>query len=162
MNRIRPTECRAVLKDVIRRNTPDPAGVTAAAIPGLLFHRQNGGAEPTPHFFEPVIILVAQGSKRVRVGDEERVFGENVCFVSGAALPVSSCVVSASPDRPYLALSLALDAGLIAALSAEMPAASPPDGGGPLQARAACRGRVKPRARMRARSSASSLPPVVR
>ena len=132
MDRIRPDDCRAILKDLMLRNTPPRSGSAAMPVQGLLFHRQHGPEDPMPHFFEPVVILVAQGTKLVRIGEEERLFGENVCFVSGIDLPVSSCVADASPERPYLALSLALDMGLIAALSAEMPPLRPPpDGSAP-------------------------------
>ncbi|MDR2367010.1 MAG: AraC family transcriptional regulator, partial [Deltaproteobacteria bacterium] len=74
-----------------------------------------------PHFFEPVVIVVAQGTKLVRIGSEERYYGENVCFVCGVDMPVSSCVMEASEEKPYLALSLYLDTGLIANLASKVP-----------------------------------------
>ena len=128
MRRVHPNECWAILKDVILRNTPDRSGDAALPVKGLVAHRQSNPAAPMPHFFQPVIILAAQGTKLVRIGGEERFFDEKVCFVCGADMPVSSCETDASPERPYLALSLDLDPGLIATLAAELP---PPDAPAP-------------------------------
>ena len=136
MSRIHPTECWATIRDVILRNTPARSGNTVAAVRGLTFHRQDAADKTAPHIFAPVIILVAQGAKLVRVSDEERLFDENICFVCVANMPVFCSVANASPERPYLALSLSLDTGLIATLAAELP---PPDGpASELRAATAC------------------------
>ena len=81
-------------------------------------------AAPKPHFYEPVIIVVAQGKKLVKVGTEERHYGENVCFICGVDMPVSSCVMEASEAKPYLSMSLKLDTGLIASLASQVPPAA--------------------------------------
>ncbi len=88
---------------------------------GLVLHRYNNGDEPKPRFYEPVIIVVVQGKKRVRFGGEDLVYGEHTCFIAGVNMPVSSCVMVASEDEPYLSMSLNLDKGLIATLAAKVP-----------------------------------------
>ena len=111
----------AILKDIILRNTAASFGSYPTPIKGFLFHRQVSNADPKPHFSEPVIIVVVQGKKLVRIGLEDRLYGENVCFVAGVDMPIASCVMEAREDRPYLSLSLYLDAGLIAALASQVP-----------------------------------------
>ena len=110
-----------ILKETILRNTPSPSGCGPTAIKGLLFHCHVGDADPKPHFFEPVIIVVAQGKKFVKIGLEEYRYGENICFVCGVDMPVSSCVMEACAEKPYLAMSLNLDPGLIVSLSSQVP-----------------------------------------
>ena len=78
-------------------------------------------ADPKPHFYEPVIIVVVQGKKLVKIGAEEHHYGENICFVCGVDMPVSSCVMEASEEAPYLSMSLKLDTGLIASLASQIP-----------------------------------------
>ena len=111
----------SILKDAILRGTSSRSETQPTPIRGLLFHRQVSNADPKPHFFEPVVIVVAQGTKLVRIGGEEHHYGEKSCFVCGVDMPVSSCVMEASPEKPYLSLSLSLDTGLIAALASKVP-----------------------------------------
>lgn len=110
----------ALIREKILRNTPPGSGSHQTGISGFLLHRQVSNEDPKPHFMQPVIIVVVQGKKMVRVGDEERHFGENLCFVTGVDMPVASCVMEASQRKPYLSMSLSLDPGLIAALASQV------------------------------------------
>lgn len=111
----------SLLKEAILRGTSSRSETQPTPIRGFLFHRQVSNADPKPHFFEPTIIMIAQGTKLVRIGDEEHHYGERSCFVCGVDMPVSSCVMEASPEKPYLSLSLSLDTGLITALASRVP-----------------------------------------
>lgn len=119
--RVDPERNWAILREKIQGNTSSGAGTYPSGIKGFSFHRQVSNADPKPHFFEPVIIVVAQGKKLVRIGSQEHRYGENVCFISGVDMPVTSCVMEASEERPYLSISLYLDTGLIASLAAKIP-----------------------------------------
>ena len=121
----------AILRDIILRNTASRSESYITPIKGFEFHRQVSNADPKPNFYEPVIIVVVQGKKLVKIGAEEHHYGENICFVCGVDMPVSSCVMEASEEAPYLSMSLKLDTGLIASLASQIP--SPSDHG--LQAR---------------------------
>lgn len=109
-----------MLADAVLRNTVG-SGTFATGIKGLAFHRYTRGEEPKPHFLQPVVIVVAQGKKLVRLGTEEYQYGENVCFAAGVNMPVTSCVMEASEKKPYLAMSLYLDTGLLASLAVKIP-----------------------------------------
>lgn len=74
---------------------------------------------PVYSMFQPVFAIVAQGAKRITVAD--RIFdckaGEYV--VGSIDLPVSTKVLKATEDAPYLALSLALNPDRIASILLE-------------------------------------------
>lgn len=76
---------------------------------------------PKARFYEPTVIIAVQGKKWVRIGDEEIPYGENTFFIAGVNMPVSSCVMDASMERPYLSMSLSLNKSLIATLAAKIP-----------------------------------------
>ena len=111
----------AILRDIILRNTASScSGSQATPVKGFEFHRQVSNADPKPHFYKPVIIVVVQGKKLVKIGAEEHHYGENICFVCGVDMPVTSCVMEASAEKPYLSMSLKLDTGLIASLASQV------------------------------------------
>ena len=114
----------AILRDIILRNTASRSESYITPIKGFEFHRQVSNADPKPHFYEPVIIVVVQGKKLVKIGAEEHHYGENICFVCGVDMPVSSCVMEASEEAPYMSMSLKLDTGLIASLASQIPSSS--------------------------------------
>ena len=114
----------AILRDIILRNTASRSESYITPIKGFEFHRQVSNADPKPHFYEPVIIVVVQGKKLVKIGAEEHHYGENICFVCGVDMPVSSCIMEASEETPYLSMSLKLDTGLIASLASQIPSPS--------------------------------------
>lgn len=119
----------SMLREKILGNTPPGSGSHQTAISGFQLHRQVSNEDPKPHFMQPVVIVVVQGKKLVRVGDEERHFGENLCFVAGVDMPVTSCVMDASEKKPYLSMSLSLDPGLIASLASQVPPPAERGGG---------------------------------
>lgn len=118
----------SILRKKLLALTQSAPGAHQTAIDGFVLHRQVGNDDPKPRFYEPVIIVVAQGEKWVRIGEEEHHFGENLCFVTGVDMPASSCVMSASRERPYLSMSLALNRSLIADLASKVPPSSSRNG----------------------------------
>lgn len=111
---------RAALKEMLLQRLPE-SGNYPTSIEGFTLHRYNNGDDPKPRFYDPVIIVVVQGKKKVRIGTEDIPYGEHSCFIAGVNMPVSSCVMEANEDKPYLSMSLALDKSLIAALAAKTP-----------------------------------------
>jgi AraC-like DNA-binding protein len=109
----------ATLEDILLQRLPE-SGDYPTSVDGFTLHRYNHGDDPKPRFYDPVIIIVVQGKKRVRIGMEDIPFGERSCFIAGVNMPVSSCVLEASEDKPYLSMSLNLDKSLITTLSAKL------------------------------------------
>lgn len=91
------------------------------AIPSLRFHRISAPNDPTCCVYEPALTIVAQGTKRVVLGQETLEYDPANYLVTSIDLPVVCQVVTATPDVPFLCLSLALDVRKIAALLSEMP-----------------------------------------
>ena len=117
--RVQEQNCLAFLREVIMKTCPD-SGRLASGIQGLNFYRNVCSGSLQPHFLTPLVFLVVQGAKAVQVGSENRRYGPGTCFLCGVDMPVLSCVLEASREEPYLALSLSLDIQLVAELTARM------------------------------------------
>ena len=79
------------------------------AIPGLTLHRRNETTPPTSIMYEPRICMVAQGAKRVLLGDDTYVYDERHFLITSVDLPTVVQIIKASPQKPYLGLVLKLD-----------------------------------------------------
>ncbi|MEZ7195168.1 AraC family transcriptional regulator [Pseudodesulfovibrio karagichevae] len=85
-------------------------------IPGLMLVRYDTPTEPQSAMYEPCICLVAQGAKRVQLGDEEYVYDENHMLITSVGLPVMANVIKASKEAPLLSLVLKIDLRMVAQL----------------------------------------------
>lgn len=108
------------LRETLRGLLPE-AGRFSTPIDGFALHRYDSADTATPHFYDPILIIAVQGKKWVRIGIQDLSFGEHTCFIAGVNMPVTSCLVEATPQQPYLSMSLALDRGLMAELAAKLP-----------------------------------------
>jgi len=112
-----------LLRDRIAAATEGHEGAVETVVPGMSFYRKTQSSPACQTgFMRPRVHVVAQGRKCMRVGEKEYVFGSRVCFVAGIDMPIASCVAEASPETPYLAMSLDLDVVLISDLAAKMEA----------------------------------------
>jgi AraC-like DNA-binding protein len=73
--------------------------------------------------YDPMINLILRGSKSMTIGDKTLHYDPATYFVMSIDLPAVGSVHPDAAGEPYLAVSLTLDAGLIATLLSE---ASPP------------------------------------
>lgn len=78
-------------------------------VPGLALRRYTAPTEPASYLHEPSVCLVAQGAKRVFLGEDEYVYDDNHYLVTSVGLPAVGHVIEASPARPFLGLILRLD-----------------------------------------------------
>ena len=86
------------------------------AIPGLMLVRYDAPTEPVSGMYEPCVCLVAQGAKRVVLGDEEYVYDANHYLITSVGLPVVANVISASSETPLLGVAMKIDLGVTAQL----------------------------------------------
>ena len=86
------------------------------AIPGLSLYRRDAPTQPTSSMQEPSICLIAQGAKRVLLGDDTYVFDVHHFLITSVDLPTVVQVIQASREKPYLSLLLQLDQREIAQL----------------------------------------------
>lgn len=79
------------------------------AIQGLSIHQRTESTEPVTLLYEPRICVIAQGAKRVMLGDDTYVYDENNYLIASLHLPTVVQIIKASPDKPYLGLVLRFD-----------------------------------------------------
>jgi AraC-like DNA-binding protein len=91
----------------------------ATAVPGLSLFRRIEPSEPTVGLYEPSVCLVAQGSKRVVLGEEAYVYDARHYLLTSVHLPTLVQVVEASRERPYLGLRLTFDPRQVSQLMAD-------------------------------------------
>lgn len=115
-----------LLKEKILRWCPR-AGQLPTVIQGLTLSRREDMNKLDSCFYKPTIGLIIQGFKRSIIGIEEFRYGQNHCLVVGVDMPSLSHLTVASPERPFLAVSLSLDKYLITRLATEIPASSRPE-----------------------------------
>ena len=110
----------STLRDLIARHTDDGArtisdGVVIASV-----------AETGPPTMSPtgtVMVVMAQGAKRMALGDRVHEYRAGHCMIASVDLPVTGHFVEASADRPALGFALTLRPAAIAELVLH-PAAS--------------------------------------
>jgi AraC-like DNA-binding protein len=66
--------------------------------------------------YQPMLHLVIQGSKTLSIGEQVQQYPSASYFVVPLDVPATGEIYPQAPDAPYLALSLTLDAEVIAAL----------------------------------------------
>jgi AraC-like DNA-binding protein len=88
-------------------------GVHRTAIAPLSLSRASAPSRPVQTIHEPALGIVAQGSKRVMLADEIYRYDAVHFILASVDLPVTSQIIEASPESPYLALRIALDPGQV-------------------------------------------------
>ncbi|WP_033345233.1 AraC family transcriptional regulator [Catenuloplanes japonicus] len=108
---------------IARHARPD----LGSAIDGLLLSRVTG-SETHYSLTSPLLVVMAQGGKRLWLGEREFGYRAGQCLIVTATLPVTGHF-DASPDVPSLACGLVLDPAAIAPLLDLAPV--PDDDGDP-------------------------------
>ncbi|MCG6467468.1 AraC family transcriptional regulator [Vibrio parahaemolyticus] len=78
-------------------------------ISGLRFSRWTTPTPPTSYTHNPSICLIAQGRKRVLLGEESFIYDANHFLISSVDLPIIANIIEASEELPYLGLIIELD-----------------------------------------------------
>lgn len=110
------------MRQRVMRHARSPCSSTA--IPRLTLSMLSEPRSGTSTVHAPVTCLVLQGTKHVSIGDAVLQYDSASCFVASLDLPATGRVLCASPDRPYLAVGLALDREVLAELIASLPPGS--------------------------------------
>lgn len=79
------------------------------AYPALSIYRYQAPTELTSYMQEPSICLIAQGHKRVLLGEEEYFYDQDHYLITSIDLPLVAQILEASREKPYLALTLKLE-----------------------------------------------------
>jgi AraC-like DNA-binding protein len=108
-------ELSGELADLIERQTGSD-GRHETAIAELTFWRFSNPTEPTPFIQQPAVYIVVQGRKQITVGDETYLYDPSQYLAVSLELPAIGRVLEASPDEPFLCVTLSVDPRELAAL----------------------------------------------
>ncbi|MDD2582394.1 MAG: AraC family transcriptional regulator [Desulfuromonadaceae bacterium] len=114
---------KALGKSIARCTEKEEQHTTA--IPGLSLFRREEPTEPVTGMYEPSICMVAQGAKRVLLGNDTYVYDSHHYLITSVHLPTVVQIFEASPERPYLGLRLKFDLREISQLMADSNLPSP-------------------------------------
>lgn len=121
----------AAMTERLLAHMPRP-GDYPTPVGGLVLHRRDVVNKPENCWNRPILAMTVQGAKRVVVGTEEYRYGAGNSLLAGVDLPSFSYLTDASPEKPYLVMTLELDSHLITQLVAQTAPlqSSPPSGEG--------------------------------
>nr|WP_315394581.1 AraC family transcriptional regulator [uncultured Duganella sp.] len=104
----------ALCAELARKCAPfAPACENQTVIPQLSLYRYTAPTQPLPITYTPSIALVAQGSKHVHLGPNTFVYDRSRFLLTSIELPVTSQVIEASEEVPYMCLRLGLDMRMV-------------------------------------------------
>ena len=82
-------------------------------IPEVMLVRRTAPSEPCSGTYLPGVIVVAQGSKRVNLGQTTFIYDQSRVLLTSIDLPIVSQVVNASEAQPLLAMAIKLQMPLV-------------------------------------------------
>ncbi|MCA1218351.1 AraC family transcriptional regulator [Streptomyces sp. 8L] len=95
------------------------AGRPGRAVDGVMLSSVEEPGPPSSSVADPVLAVVAQGAKRLTVGDRVHDYGAGQYLVVSVGLPVTGHYTRATRERPFLAFGLTLRPAAIASLLLE-------------------------------------------
>lgn len=104
----------------------DGDGLHPTALPRVQLIRCSRPVEALHELHKPALCIVAQGRKRVILGDRLYEYDRDRYLVVSVDVPIIGEILQASPEQPYLCLRLDLDPALLSALWIESGQAPPP------------------------------------
>lgn len=94
-------------------------GITPSLLPGVHFNRGDKPRHRSPIVYEPSIVIVGQGRKRVFMGDLVYTYDPNNYLVLSVPLPLE-CETEATPEEPFLAVTIKVNQAVLGELLLEM------------------------------------------
>ncbi|TDW61471.1 AraC family transcriptional regulator [Novosphingobium sp. PhB55] len=96
-------------------------GIMDMPIARLALVRSGQRGEPVHMVQRPALCIIAQGGKRVLLGDAVIDYGPANYLVASLDLPITGAVTQASADAPYLCFCLYLDPALLSEIALTLP-----------------------------------------
>lgn len=100
---------------------PSPQGVTPSRVPNVKLMRATGYYPFTPVYYDPSIVIIAQGRKRGRLGGRTFTYDPGNYLVLSVPLPFE-CETLGTEREPLLGLAVVVTPALVAELLLEMDA----------------------------------------
>ena len=114
-------QMQALREELVERITRATAkNRRTEALKGLYLNRALAPTEPAHSISRPMFCVIAQGSKEVFLGDERYQYDSMRYLLVAAERPLATRVLEASPEQPYLSLTLHLDPALVSTVMGEV------------------------------------------
>lgn len=118
---------RALLVERLMSLLPDSGD--CQPFEGVGFYRRHNNHGQRAMLYRPAVVIIAQGKKHIRIGQEEYINGGNTYFIAGVDMPTTCAMGECSSAQPFLSITIDLDRALIARMLAEIPPAPALDKG---------------------------------
>ncbi len=115
------------IAEILDRRGVENGGIETP-VPGLRLIRTYGCVPPRHMTYRPALCLIAQAAKRVMVGDSTLTYGHMQSLVITVEVPVLSEIIDATPEKPFIGATLALDPDIILDVVTRMEKAPRPGG----------------------------------
>jgi AraC-like DNA-binding protein len=105
-----------VLRSELARKVSKALGTEeklVTVVPGLILHQRTTPTPPCALAYAPGLIVMAQGRKRIELGQKTFQHDESRYLLTSLDLPCIGQVIEASQERPALAFSLKLELPLV-------------------------------------------------
>jgi AraC-like DNA-binding protein len=109
------------LRNLVERHVRDDQ---STPIDGVLLARADAAEDPATSASGTVFALIAQGHKRIAVGDRVHEYGAGQYLVASVDVPITGHYSEASTEKPALGFGLVLRPTTIAALLLDAPPAT--------------------------------------
>lgn len=100
-------EFQQVLKDLL------PTDGNSEVSNAIMAFRRADASEVNHGESSLALCMIAEGSKQVLLGDQVYTYDKDRYFITSMQLPTASCIISASPEAPYLSVRMLLDPGVV-------------------------------------------------
>ena len=110
----------------------EKAGSFETRLAGVYIYRADQPNRRQPSIYEPNIIIVGQGSKCAYMDEQAFCYNPKNYLILSAPLPLESQIMEASPEKPFLSMSVNIDVPDLRAMIMELGEIAPREQ--PLQA----------------------------
>ncbi len=110
----------ADLAGLIARFTEGTEGARTTAVRDLTLYRASAPSALHHGLHNPAVGVIAQGRKRVMLGDEVYIYDRAQFLAASVDLPVCGQIIEATPEKPYLSMKIDIAPREIAALLLEI------------------------------------------
>jgi AraC-like DNA-binding protein len=94
----------------------DKSDRVETVVAGLTLYQRTEPTQPTSAMYEPSVCVVAQGAKRVMLGDDIFVYDQKHFLITSVDLPTVVQIIKASREKPCTGIVLKLDQRVISQL----------------------------------------------
>ncbi len=101
-------------------------GLFPTLIPGVNIIRSFQERMPMRQFYRPSLCVVVQGGKQILFGEDLLNYGAMECLVVSVELPASGRIVQASPDAPFIGMTIDLDVTMLRGVVEQVEPPPPP------------------------------------